>query len=289
MAQDKYSALWISYSSLSDFQRCPRMYFLKNIYKDPKTGHKVQIASPGLSLGHAVHEVVESLSVLPVEKRFEQSLIDKFEAVWKKVTGKKGGFTSDEIEREYKVRGIEMLGKIQKNPGPLSRLAVKIKMDLPHYWISDDDNIILCGKIDWLEYLKESESVHIIDFKSGKGDEKEDSWQLPIYFLIATHTQSRPVVKTSYWYIERNDELTPVPLPDAQEYTDEILKVARKIKTAKALNRLSCPQVTGCNFCRPYESILRGEGELVGVDSYDKDVYLIGSEALTQEESSVVL
>ena len=265
------------------------MYFLKNIYKDPKTGHKVQIASPGLSLGHAVHEVVESLSVLPVEKRFEQSLIDKFEAVWKKVTGKKGGFTSDEIEREYKVRGIEMLGKIQKNPGPLSRLAVKIKMDLPHYWISDDDNIILCGKIDWLEYLKESESVHIIDFKSGKGDEKEDSWQLPIYFLIATHTQSRPVVKTSYWYIERNDELTPVPLPDAQEYTDEILKVARKIKTAKALNRLICPQVTGCNFCRPYESILRGEGELVGVDSYDKDVYLIGSEALTQEESSVVL
>ena len=47
----------------------------------------------------------------------KQSLIDKFEAVWKKVTGKKGGFTSDEIEREYKVRGIEMLGKIQKNPG----------------------------------------------------------------------------------------------------------------------------------------------------------------------------
>lgn len=289
MVQDRYTALWVSYSSISDFQKCPRMYFLKNVYKDPKTGHKIQIASPGLSLGHTVHEVIESLSVLPVDKRFEVSLVDKFDEVWKKVSGKKGGFTSESLENEYKTRGVEMLAKIQQNPGPISRLAVKIKMDLPHYWLSEEDNIILCGKIDWLEYLEDIDSVHIIDFKSSQKDEKEDSLQLPIYFLIAQNTQNRPVVKASYWYIERNEELSPVSLPDAKECSEEVLKIARQIKTAKLLDRLTCPQVTGCSNCKPYESILRGEGEFVGTDSYDKDVYLVNPKVLTLEESSVVL
>ena len=57
---------------------------------------------------------------------------------------------------------------IEENPGPLRNLAVKIKSDLPSYWLSEEDNIMLCGKIDWLEYLKEEDAIHIIDFKTGK-------------------------------------------------------------------------------------------------------------------------
>ena len=37
MAVDKYTAVWVSHSSMGDFLKCPRAYFLHNVYKDPKT------------------------------------------------------------------------------------------------------------------------------------------------------------------------------------------------------------------------------------------------------------
>jgi len=45
--------------------------------------------------------------------------------------------------------------------------------------------------VDWLEYKEETDSVRIIDFKTGKFDEDPDSLQLPIYYLLATHTQTK--------------------------------------------------------------------------------------------------
>jgi len=98
MAEDKYTATWVSHSSISDFLQCPRAYFLKHVYRDPKTGHKIKITSPPLALGQAVHEVLESLSTLPVEERFRNSLIEKFHTVWQKLSGKKGGFVNEEVE-----------------------------------------------------------------------------------------------------------------------------------------------------------------------------------------------
>ena len=92
MPKDKYSAVWVSHSSISSFLECPRGYYLRNVYKDPNTGHKVKIVSPPLSLGAAVHEVVESLSELKTGERFKEPLLDKFARAWKKVSGKWGVF-----------------------------------------------------------------------------------------------------------------------------------------------------------------------------------------------------
>jgi ATP-dependent helicase/DNAse subunit B len=64
-----------------------------------------------------------------------------------------------------------------------------MKEDLPHYWLSEDDGIILCGKIDWLQYLPDTDSVHIVDFKTSKNKEKANSLQLPIYLLLVSNTQ----------------------------------------------------------------------------------------------------
>src|SRR3989344_7782455 len=103
--------------------------------------------SPPLALGQAVHELVESLSVLPVSERFRVSLLTKLEEPWKKVSGKLGGFDDKTEEEKYLDRAKAMLTRITDNPGPLTQKAVKIRQDLPHYWLSEADNIILCGKI----------------------------------------------------------------------------------------------------------------------------------------------
>lgn len=287
MASDKYSAVWVSHTSICDFLDCPRAYFLKHVYKDPKTNHKIKLMSPPLALGQAVHEVIEGLSVLPVDERFSEPLISRFESSWKKVSGKRGGFSNAETEQRYKARGEEMLKRVTDNPGPIAHQAVKIKMDLPNYWLSEEENIILCGKIDWLEYLPVTDSVHIIDFKTGKNDEDSDSLQLPIYLLLVSNCQNRKVERASYWYLERNNDLTPCELPKTEDAYKRVLDVARKIKLARALEKYSCKMGNGCMHCKSYEAILRGEAELVGTDEYNADVYILKSE--NSENESVIL
>ena len=281
---DKFAATWVSHSSISDFLSCPRSYYLKNVYKNPKTNKKINIVSPALALGQVVHSVIEGLSVLPVEERFTEPLVNKFEKEWRKVSGKLGGFENAEQEQRYKERGLEMIKRVAQNPGPLKNLAIKIPpkekdFDLPYFWLSDEQNIILCGKIDWLEYLPETDSVHIIDFKTSRNEEGVDSLQLPIYYLLVHYTQNRVVEKASYWYLNHNDRPTQVELPELEEAHKRVLEIAEQIKLARSLERYKCPQgEAGCRYCLPFEQVLRGEAEAVGEDEIGREVYIIPRE-----------
>ena len=288
MPGDKYNAVWVSHSSMSDFLKCPRAYFLKNVYKDPARGHKISLMSPPLALGQSVHEVIESLSVLPTETRFQESLIAKFDVAWKKISGKRGGFSSPEQEHLYKQRGEAMLRTVMQNPGPLKNRAVKIQMELPHYWLSEADDIILCGKIDWLEYLPEQDAVHIIDFKTGKNEEDAGSLQLPMYHLLVANCQKREAVKASYWYIGKSTSLTEKELPDLEESRQKVLQIAKQMKTARKLEVFKCSQ-GGCFACKPLEAVLRGEAEFVGLNDYKQDVYILKQSLSENEGESEIL
>ncbi|MEN8252929.1 MAG: PD-(D/E)XK nuclease family protein [Patescibacteria group bacterium] len=286
---DKFSATWVSHSSIKDFLNCPRAYYLNNVYRDPDSNHKIQIISAPLALGSAVHEVVESLSVLATKDRFKENLLQKFERVWKKHSGKKGGFSSETQEEQYKKRGKEMLQRVIKNPGPVAELAVKIKQDLPHYWLSSNDNIILCGKIDWLEYLPDTDSVNIIDFKTSKREEEGESLQLPIYNLLASNTQKRKVNKAYYWYLGLSDNLVEKDLPDLEKAYEQILQIAKKIKLQRQLKVFKCPsREGGCRYCKPLERVIRGEAQKVGVSEYNQDVYILPFENKEEQESEIL-
>jgi hypothetical protein len=232
--------------------------------------------SPPLALGQAVHEVIESLAVLPVEARLKISLVKKLDPAWLKISGKKGGFRTNSEEMIYRQRGDQMLINLQEDPGPILRKAIKIKsnMNLPNYWLSEEDGIILCGKIDWLEYLEKTNSVNIIDFKTGKKEEREDSLQLPIYILLAMNTQSKKVSGAFYWYLDRDEGLAEKKLPDIKESFEKVYTVARRIKLARQINHFKCPH-GGCSYCRPYERILKHEGEKVTVSETRQDVYVL--------------
>lgn len=273
---DKFSATWVSHSSISDFLKCPRSYYLKNVYKDPKTRHKFKVMSPPLALGQAVHEVLESLSIISRDERFNIPLTERLNQSWEKIKGSLGGFPNDDVEYQYKKRAEEMLSMVYQHPGPLKRLAIKIQDDLPHYWLSEDENIILCGKIDWLEYLPEDNSVHIIDFKTGKSVEETQSLQLPIYHLLVHNCQHRKVSGASYWYLASDQELASQELPDLEEAHQKIFDVAKQIKLARQLERFKCPSgEEGCMYCRKLERVMNGEGTLVGTDQYGADIYIL--------------
>lgn len=290
MAQDKYSALWVSHSRINDFKTCPRAYYLKYIYRSPKTGHKIKLMTPPLALGQIVHEVLDSLTAIPLKERFKVSLVGKLHELWKQVEGKKGGFMDNSIELQYRARGEEMLLRLMKNPGPLARLAVKMKMDLPYFWLSEEKNIILCGKIDWMEYLPDIDSVHIIDFKTSKKEEDNESLQLPIYYLLAKNCQQRHVAKMSYWYLEREDGIVEKELPDEKRILQQIQDSALEIQLATKLNLFKCKSPEGeCYSCKPYEALIKGEGELIGVGSYKEDIYILESASRGDSKESEIL
>ena len=274
--KDKFNAVWLSHSSIADFLKCPRLYYLRNVYKDPRTGHKMTIMTPPLALGQAVHEVVEGLSFLPIKERFLISPAKKFEMVWHKVTGDLGGFRSHEQEIEYKDRGIRMLNNIEDNPGPLIRKAVKIKSEggLPYYWFSEEENIILCGKIDWIEYLEAYDSIHLIDFKTGRNEENDSSLQLPIYLLLVTNTQKRKVTKASYWYLDKENKPSEIKLPNLNESFEKVNKIASRIKLARQIKHFKCTQ-GGCRYCIPFERVIKSEAKWVGTSDYNQDIFIL--------------
>src|SRR3989338_9994558 len=151
MAQDKYNSLCVSHSSINDFLKCPRAYFLHNIYRT-KDNRKINLVSPSLSLGHVVHETLENLSNYKAEIRFLQPLENSFEENWAKVSGKVGGFKSVEEEMEAKTRAKKMIERVDQYRGPLEKKAVKLKEHAnnmpPNFYLSEEDNIIRSGKID---------------------------------------------------------------------------------------------------------------------------------------------
>ena len=98
MAFDKYSAVWVSHSSMGDFLKCPRAYYLHNVYKDPKTKRKISLVNPYLSLGLAVHTTLEALKNIPVEERLKRDLLSDFEKAWQ-AQGAKGNRDGESLKR----------------------------------------------------------------------------------------------------------------------------------------------------------------------------------------------
>ncbi len=305
--QDKYKAIWLSHSSMGDYEKCPRLYYLHNIYKDKTTNRKIGIVSPYMSLGIAVHNVVEALRVYKVDERKEKiaNILSDFEIEWQKVTGKKGGFESDEQEAEFKARGIEMLGNVIKDPKMLlhKTIATSSYYDgdmLPNYYISPEENIILCGNVDWIEYLDETKSLRVVDFKTGRNEEKEESMQLFIYKLLIEKLGSKwPVTSGAYWYFDNGLVVEKNIIDDKKidEITDKIIKTGIEIRDKRFewsenanygrggwqekkdfVQNFKCLSTSApCAACAEYEKVFAKDpsAEYMGVDMYGKDSYFI--------------
>ena len=233
-----------------------------------------------------MHEVLEGLAEYKSEERFSKPLTHYFESAWKKVSGKKGGFISDDQESEVKTRALSMLARVERNPEPLLHKTVRVKSGdnglPPNFYLSDEENIILCGKVDWLIWKPEDDSVHILDFKTGKNEESDGSLQLPIYQLLLKNLQKRKVTGASYWYLDKDDAPIEVDLPSVEESFEKVYKVASEVRNMRSRALVDGPEVfechkgdAGCFACRPFEKILKGEAEYIGAGDMKQDLYMV--------------
>lgn len=263
-------AIFISHTSLSDFLNCPRAYYLKNIYRDKKTGNRLQIASPHLSLGSTVHDVIRWYLDLQGQVVLDQLLI-KYDNLWLKYAGKKGGFQTADEEETFKSRGRQILQNFFKNAKNLGR-QVKIR-DFPKYIL--EGNLVLSGNLDFIEELPGG-SLHVVDFKTGKGDEPSTT-QLHIYGILAESNLGKPVTRASFWYLDRDEKPKEVVLDSLEGKLVWLKEKGREVKKAIEEGRWVCIQGEKlCRDCRDYQAILEGEGEFQFEDfRYKKDVYYL--------------
>lgn len=275
------NAIFISHSIISDFEKCPQRYYFQSVYRTSR-GYKIQIINPQLALGEAVHDTLEQfLKLLPVQRNKDE-LMRIFDWNWQNFTGEKGGFLSSTEEKDFKERAISMLERFLKNRHFLETEGVKIK-EFPQADLGDD--LILTGRFDWVE--KEGDTYHIIDFKTGKNEEKEDSLQLPIYAVLLSKMLRVEKIKTSYWYLDKDEEVTPFDLPDLTQTLSELKQKGEIIKLFRQTNSFRCKSGgESCYACRDLLAVVQGKGKLVSMNSNRRqEVYIItGKDLLTSSE-----
>src|SRR3989344_1034941 len=263
-------ALFVSYTGLNDFSRCPRSYYLKNVYRDPKTNYKLQIANPYLTLGGVVHDSLKWFLDMNRQVTKDQ-LLAKYRNLWLKYRGKRGGFSDNSQEAEFGKRGLAMLGNFIDHA---KVLEPNLEVDnFLKYRLAE--KIFLNGKLDFLGELPDK-SLHILDFKTGSKDE-EDPLQLYIYAILAESNYQKPVTRISYWYIDRDAAPKEAVLDPLDERLDWITKKSKEIEEMVEEGNWVCikdPEL--CRDCQQYQDIIAGKGEfLFSDDSFKKQVYYL--------------
>lgn len=268
------NAVFLSPSSIADFDKCPQLYFLRNVYRSPTTGLKIQLINPALALGQAVHDTLEQFTNLDPTDRTPEKITAIFSSVWQNLSGEKGGFASSAEEKEHQNRALSMFDRLLAHP----RLPRAVKARLPDFPKVDlGDDLILTGKLDWIEEEKDG-TYHIIDFKTGQNEERDDSWQLPIYAVLAKGILRTDQVRVSYWYLDKDSDHAPKTLPDLEELVAKIKQKGQIIKLARQTSSFTCSKGPGqsCWACRDMLAIKEGKGKLVAVDTVRKqEIYIL--------------
>jgi hypothetical protein len=263
------NAIFMSHTSLNDYLTCPRSYYLKNIYRDPKTGNRIQIANPYLSLGSTVHDSIKWFLDMEGQATYKQ-LEQKFRNLWLKYSGKRGGFASKEDEAVFGKRGLQMLDNFYKNFSNLERK--RLDANFPKHILFED--VVLLGNFDFVGEMEDG-TLHILDFKTGTHDEK-DPIQLYIYAILAESYFGKPVSKISYWYLDRDSAPKEAVLDPLDGKLEWLTQKAKELKGSIEKAVWECIKVGECRDCIAYQAILDGKGAFQFTDErYHKDIYFL--------------
>lgn len=274
---------YLSHSSLKDFLNCPRAYYLKNLYKDPDTGHKLQIASPYLTLGIAIHETIDWFCKQD-PKPTQEETIKQFRHCWRNYRLKRGGFKNLEEEAVFGKRGLEMLPNFYQHYLELDPYVPAVRF--PKYNLLED--VILTGNMDYVGHRPDG-SFSVVDFKTGAKDEMSQL-QLNIYAILTEANMGQEVTQASFWYLDRDDLPKPAVLDPVAQTLDWLIEAAKEVKAAVLANHWVCKKHPGlCKDCRNYQLLIDKKAEFLFSDfKFKKDFYFLKAEPKVPEDEASV-
>lgn len=276
--------VFISYTALTDFLKCPRSYYLKNVYKEPKQGFRLQIITPHLTLGSTVHDTIKWY-LESADKPEEGATLKKFRNFWGKFRLKRGGFNSLEEEASFGNRGLKMVNNFLDHVDVLEPCAPFLHF--PKFKLIE--NVILMGNMDFVGQCADG-TLHVVDFKTGAHDE-ESPLQLYIYAILAEANLQKEVSKASFWYLDREDGPRNIVLDPLDSQIEWLKQKGLELKAAIEKNEWVCIKAkdgTLCRDCRDYQLLLDGQGEFLFSDyRYKKDVYFLSKVADSADPTQV--
>lgn len=269
------NAVFISPSSISDYKSCPQLYYYRNVYKNPKTGLKIALVNPKLTLGQVAHGTLHRFLYSNLVTKSKDQLFNIYLTLWKDSTGEKGGFSSTTEEDEIKERGTAMLERFWRSDHFKNTIPLKLA-DFPKLELGED--IILTGQLDWVEKNADG-SYQIVDFKTGENEEKSDSMQLPAYAVLAAGYLKSTKLTASYWYLDKEDGLRHYDLPDLEITKENLKRFGMIIKNARLTNSFACLSGSeSCWACGDIKAVAEGKGKLVAVDySRKQEIYIMNN------------
>jgi len=203
--------------SLNMFQQCPRQYKFQYI---DHLGDIYRKSRPYFTMGDHVHATLKDfLSVTPVSERNMAKLEDLLREKWRRY---RKGFNDRTDEKKWGEKALKQLRWFARTQD----ISVIPFMIEDYHSAALTDTILLKGKIDRVD-KEADDSLHIIDYKTGKMPAEINQIQLHIYALILSKKQDLPLKKASYFYLDvgklRTIELTTADLAQAASYVIELV------------------------------------------------------------------
>jgi putative RecB family exonuclease len=193
-------------------------------------------------MGDHVHSTLKDfLSVIPVSERNLLKLEDLLREKWRR---NRKGFNDIEDEKRWGQKALKQLRWFVQNQD----IGVTPFMIENNHRAELTDNILLKGRIDRVD-READDSLHIIDYKTGKMPSEINQLQLHIYALILSKKQDLPLKKASYLYLEagkfRTIELTAQDLAQATSYVIDMVDRICKENEYPATPNIYC---WNCDF-----------------------------------------
>ncbi len=235
---------------LGMFEQCPRQYKfhyiddLAKIYAKPR---------PYFTMGDHIHAALKDfLSIVPVEERTVPRLEDLLREKWRR---NRKGFKSLDDEKRWGERALVQVRWFAQNQD----LSVTPLMVEDYHEAELSPKITLIGKIDRVD-REDGDSLHVIDYKTGKMPEEMDRTQLYIYALILSQEQQLPVTKLSYLYLDAGEFQTLQPTAaDLEQAADYVVSMVDRILAEKKYPAIINSYCGTCDFleiCPMKEEIL---------------------------------
>jgi RecB family exonuclease len=205
--------LTFSYSQLSTYKRCPKIYFYRYLLKVPDKPKYF------FDFGGAVHRVVEKLTKMikdgmKVDNKIALELL-------KKNWDPKGYRSRLDEKRDYD-EAKEILEIFLKEQGNMTTEII----DIERPFMTEIDGIKIGGRIDRID--KDGTEYIVIDYKTAKtvasANEIKKDLQLILYSLVTEHLYNKRPKKICIWFLRANKRV----LVDVEDESIESIKTEIK-------------------------------------------------------------